>query len=76
MKRPLAGVCACPLPMPPQRPDTRRPFACLRCRRVMRLGDMLTLADVGWLKDNRMSLGPFPVLPPPPEQRGGEEAAC
>ncbi len=80
MKRPLAGICTCPEPCRASNPDTSRPFACLRCRRVMRIGDLLTVADTVWLRGNRIALGPLeaeiPNLPPPPEMRGGEEAAC
>ena len=57
--RPLAGICACKTPMHCTSPDTRRPFACLMCRQVMRLPDLLTLADIAWLRGKRIELGPI-----------------
>ena len=72
---PLAAICSCRTPIRPTGVAIyHRPFACLRCRRVMRLPDMVTIADLTWLRKNRIGLGPLeadlPVLPPPPEPPG------
>ena len=56
MNQPPADICAC---RTPQRTDTRHPFRCMRCRRVMRLTDLMTVADVSWLLENHIELGPL-----------------